>query len=140
MSGHAKWEHFHHPADVGVRGWGATPAEAFAQAALAMTAVITEPQCVRNRTCIEVRCQAGDLEYLLVAWLNALVYEMATRSMLFSVFEVHIEGTRLRARVCGERLHRDRHQPAVEVKGATLSELQVCERDGRWCAQCVVDV
>ena len=28
------WEHFAHDADIGIRGWGATPAEAFAQAAL----------------------------------------------------------------------------------------------------------
>jgi SHS2 domain-containing protein len=34
MSG--RWEHFAHEADVGVRGVGATRAEAFEQAALAM--------------------------------------------------------------------------------------------------------
>src|SRR5262252_8706485 len=38
---------FAHDADVGVRGWGATPAEAFEQAALALTAVVTH---VRGRT------------------------------------------------------------------------------------------
>ena len=37
----ARWEHFPHDADVGVRGFGPTPAEAFAQAALALTAVAT---------------------------------------------------------------------------------------------------
>ena len=29
----ARWEHFPHDADVGVRGWGTTAAEAFEQAA-----------------------------------------------------------------------------------------------------------
>ena len=33
-----RWEHFEHDADVGVRGWGNTRAEAFEQAAVAMTA------------------------------------------------------------------------------------------------------
>jgi len=36
MAGH--WEHFPHEADVGIRGFGATLAEAFEQAALAMSA------------------------------------------------------------------------------------------------------
>ena len=36
-----QWEHFPHDADVGVRGWGATAAEAFEQAAQALTAVVT---------------------------------------------------------------------------------------------------
>ena len=32
------WEHFSHDADVGIRGWGSTLAEAFEQAALALVA------------------------------------------------------------------------------------------------------
>ncbi|HKJ23114.1 MAG TPA: archease, partial [Gammaproteobacteria bacterium] len=38
------WEHFPHDADVGIRGTGDTPEEAFAQAAVAMTAVVTDPE------------------------------------------------------------------------------------------------
>jgi SHS2 domain-containing protein len=34
-----------------------------------------------------------------------------------------------------------RHQPAVEIKGATYTELKVGRTDnGLWFAQCVVDV
>ena len=43
------WEHFKHGADIGVRGWGASKAEAFEQAALAMMAVITAPEAVQAR-------------------------------------------------------------------------------------------
>ena len=41
----------------------------------------------------------------------------------------------------GERISPERHQPAVEVKGATYTTLRV-ERtgDGGWLAQTVVDV
>ena len=34
-----RWEHFEHDADIGVRGIGASKADAFEQAALALTAV-----------------------------------------------------------------------------------------------------
>ncbi len=135
------WEHFPHDADIGVRGLGVTKAEAFEQAALALTAVITDLHTVKSKELVEVSCHAPDDELLFADWLNALIYEMATRQMLFQRFEVHIEGSQLQARAWGETVDVARHQPAVEVKGATYTSLEVRqEPDGTWCAQCVVDV
>jgi len=134
------WEHFPHQADMGVRGVGATREQAFEQAALALTAVITDPEKIAPREAIDIRCEAPDDELLLVDWLNALVYEMATRHLLFSRFAVHIDGTRLRATAWGELMDVTRHQPAVEVKGATYTALRVAQENGRWIAQTVVDV
>ena len=135
------WEHFHHVADIGVHGRGATLGESFEQAALALTAVITDPAGVRPETLVEIDCDAPDTELLLVDWLNALVYEMATRGLLFSRFEVRIDGGKLHGRAWGEPVDRGRHRPTVEVKGATYTELRVY-RDARgdWHARCVVDV
>ena len=137
----ARWEHFMHVADVGVRGFGATLAQAFEQAALALTAVITEPDLVRDRHRVEIACEAPDTGILLADWLNALVFEMATRGMLFSRFEVTVDGPQLKANAWGERIDVNRHHPAAEVKGATLSELEVAkDARGTWHAQCIVDV
>lgn len=136
-----EWEHFAHGADIGIRGRGDTLAAAFEQAALALTAVITDPGLVRPDVEVSVQCEAPDPELLLVEWLNALVYEMATRHMLFSRFDLVCDGSRLAARVSGELVDTDRHQPAVEVKGATMTELAVRrEPGGRWIAQCILDV
>ena len=135
------WEHFPHEADMGVRGIGASREQAFEQAALALTAVVTDPASVIPTTMIQLTCEAPDVELLLVDWLNALVFEMATRSMLFSRFKVRLEGQRLNANVWGEALDVARHHPAVEVKGATYTALEVAQQpDGGWLAQCVVDV
>jgi len=126
---------------MGVRGLGLTREEAFEQAALAMTAVVTDPKSVMENEVINVKCEAPDQELLLVDWLNALVYEMATRKMLFSRFEVGIDGQRLNGKAWGERVDVERHQPAVEVKGATYTALRVSQDEaGNWMAQCVVDV
>jgi SHS2 domain-containing protein len=133
-------ETFPHGADVGVRGRGASLAEAFAAAALALTSVVADPAAVRAATAVDVHCRAPDRELLLFEWLNALVYEMATRRMLLSRYEIAIDGGELRARAFGEPIDRARHRPAVEVKGATLTELRVREDGGGWLAQCVVDV
>lgn len=135
-----RWEHFSHEADVGVRGVGRTRDEAFEQAALALTAVITDPATVHGAEPVVVTATASDDELLLVDWLNALIYEMATRSLLFSRFEVRINDHRLEGRAWGEPVVGARHQPAVEVKGATYTALRVADEDGEWSAQCVVDV
>ncbi len=135
------WEHFEHGADIGVRGFGADPAEAFAQAARALTAVITDPDTVRAEICVDIACEEADTELLFVDWLNALIFEMATRHLIFSRFEVSIEDARLKARAWGEAVAPERHRPAVEPKGATYTELRVAPTaDGCWLAQCVVDV
>jgi SHS2 domain-containing protein len=135
------WEHFPHDADVGVRGIGETLAEAYEQAALAMTAAITDIETVKPKTGIRLSCAAPDAELLLVDWLNALIYEMATRSMLFSRFEVQLHGNTLAAQAWGEAIDVARHHPATEAKGATYTEVKVAQQgDGSWLAQCVVDV
>lgn len=142
ISNRAGWNHFTHVADIGVDGFGDTPASAFEQAALALTGIIVEPAAIQSQTTIEIRCEAPGLEYLLVDWLNALIYEMSVRKMLFGSFEVHIDGNVLRGTAHGEPINVERHQPAAEPKGATLSELSVRKQseNGLWHARCVVDV
>jgi tRNA nucleotidyltransferase (CCA-adding enzyme) len=135
------WEHFSHQADMGIRGLGASKEEAFEQAAVALTAVITDPEKVEPVTSITVRREDPDDELLFAEWINALVYEIATRKMLFNRFRVHLSGSSLIGEAWGEPVNVEKHQPAVEVKGATYTALQVRrESDGRWIAQCVVDV
>jgi len=136
-----RWEHFPHDADLGVRGFGATAAEAFVQTARALCAAIVDLTTVRCDGAIDIEREAPGLDLLLVDWLNAIVYEMAARRMIFAAFEVSLAGERLRGRALGEKISRERHAPAVEVKGATFTELEVCEdRPGLWRAQCVIDV
>jgi SHS2 domain-containing protein len=126
---------------MGVRGYGATRNQAFEQAGQALMQVILDPQQIEERESVEFQCEAPDDELLLVDWLNALIYAMATRHLLFRRFEVSGEGPRIQARAWGEVLDPARHRPAVEIKGATYTELYVGrEADGRWRAQCVVDV
>lgn len=135
------WEHLPHGADIGVRGRGATLAEAFANTATALTAVITEPAAVAPKTPVPIQCSAPDVELLLVDWLNALIFEMATRQMLFSRFDVEISDGQLHATVYGEPVSRRRHRPAVEIKGATLTGLEVRRlSDNAYTAECIVDV
>ena len=131
-----KASHFPHDADIGICGVGPTLAAAFA-----MATVMTDPAKIELKEAVQIECDAPNTELLFVDWLNAIIFEMATRGMIFGAFKVSIEGHQLRGIATGEAISVERHSPAVELKGATLTELSVVEdRPGQWRAQCVIDV
>jgi SHS2 domain-containing protein len=134
------WHHFPHDADIGVEGRGATPEEAFEQAAVALTRAVTQAE-IGTGDVVEVRCDAPSIELLFVEWLNAVIYEMAVRGMLFGSFSVRIDGAVLTGKLWGEPVDVQRHAPGSEPKGATYTALRVGQHpDGTWFARCVVDV
>lgn len=135
-----RWEHFPHGADVGIRGYGATLAEAFEQAGLALTGIVTDAE-IAPLTPVEVSCEGLDIEVLLAEWLNAIIYEMAVRNMIFGRFKVSLNGTSLRGTIWGESVDQAKHSPACEPKGATFTALRVAkESDDTWSAACIIDV
>ncbi len=118
-----------------------TRAGAFEQAALAMSAVVCDLALIGTTEPVELDVSAPDDELLLARWLNEIVYEMSARGMLFGRFEVRLDDHELHARAWGEPVDQARHQPAVEVKGATLTGLSLArDAAGVWRAECVVDV
>ena len=140
MRSGVNYETFEHQADIGIRGFGATPEEAFANAAAALYSVMVDVDRVEPKESRQVDVSADDPEQLLIEWLNALLAISDIDRMVFSRFAVNIEGTVLHGTVRGERLDRSRHEPNVEVKGATYHLLRVAQDAGRYVAQCVVDV
>jgi SHS2 domain-containing protein len=138
-------EHFEHEADVGVRGRGDTPARAFSEAAGALFSLLCEDlSAIRPAVAVPVTCEAANLDELLVAFLNELLFLFDSRRMVFGVFDVRIDetadGLRLTATARGEPFDPRRHEFTVLPKGATFTALAVKEEDGEWVAQCVVDV
>lgn len=135
------WQHYPHDADIGIRGFGASLASAFEQAAVALTAVSADPDKVREKESVIIKCNNADPELLFTDWINSIIYEMAVRKMLFSGFKVDINGAKLIAEISGEQVDILRHQPAVEIKGATFTTLKVIQNsDLEWMVQTVVDV
>jgi SHS2 domain-containing protein len=139
-------EHFEHGADVGVRGIGTSIEEAFAAAAEAVSRfVAAEPAKLGAEAEATIACSAEGREELLVAFLNEVISLMDVRRVVFGSFDVTIRqqaggAWELSARARGERLDPSRHEATVEPKGATFTELRVAEENGRWIAQCIVDV
>lgn len=95
--------------------------------AVALTAIVTDAE-IAEKTSVEVSCEAPDVELLLVEWLNAIIYEMAVRNMVFCRFKVTIADTRLRGSLWGEPVDQMKHAPACEPKGATYTALRVAQK------------
>ena len=135
------WEHFEHDADIGLRASAASREGLYEAMAEALTALITDPAALRAEESVAIHCEAPDDALLLIDWLNALVYEMATRGLLIGEWQVTCHGRVLDAVARGERVDRVRHEPVVEVKGATYTALSVNrDSEGGWHGQCIVEV
>lgn len=134
------YETFEHEADVGVRGFGDTIEESFANCARAMFTVMFDLEAIETKKTVEVECDAPDKEMLLVEWLNELIYHADVEDMALSDFEVKIKGDKLTGLARGEKFDPEKHHPKTEVKAATYSQLKVEKSGGRYTVQCVVDV
>lgn len=135
-----RWEHFSHDADIGIRGIGNTIEEAFEMAGVALTAVVTDPEKVSPKFTLHIRCEDPDIEILFFDWVNALIYEMDTKKILFKKFKIFISHGVLDAECEVEKVNSLLHDPAVDIKGATMTELKVKQMSNHWIAQCIVDV
>jgi SHS2 domain-containing protein len=136
-----RWRHFDHKADIGIEGTGPSMEIAFAQAGLALNAVISDLNSVRPVSGRSVECTGDDPELLFFDFINELIFLISTEAMLFSQVDVKIKGSKLEARLLGEAINPERHDPAVEVKGASFNGLVVRQDEkGLWIARCVVDV
>ena len=137
----AGWEHFETEADVGVRAWGTTRAEAFAQAALGVFALIVSPDEVEAREHREVRAQGDSPEWLLANWINECLYVHEIEGFVVHRVEVGACTTALvHATLHGEEMDASRHRFGTIVKAATMHRLVVAEREGRHEVRVIVDV
>ncbi len=136
-----QYETFEHESDIGIRGFGDTIEEAFANAASAMYSIMVNIDAVQQIEMRTVTASASDTELLLVEWLNALLSLSDVEKMVFSRFAVIIKSTSLIGTAWGEPLNSMRHETNVEVKGATYHMLSIKKyENGKYAAQCVVDV
>lgn len=135
------WEHFSHDADIGIRGFGKSVESAFEMAVLALTATVTSLEEVLDLEDCHITCLfENDLELLFFDLLNAVIFQMDVNKMLFSKAKIHFENQKLIAILSGEKIVKEKHHPAVYIKGATFTELQVKKHNHTWIAQCVIDV
>jgi SHS2 domain-containing protein len=139
-------ESLEHAADMGIRGWGETPAEAFEETAFAMFDLIMDRRGTEPENDYYLSIGGRDLTGMLVEFLNELLSLADIEDSAF--VSVRIERLEddggeydLDAVVGGIPRDRCRKRLLSEVKAATWYGASVeREKGGRWVAGCVVDL
>ena len=124
-----KYELIEHTADVGVKAYGNTVAEAFVHVAEGMFDIITDESTIDPVGEYEIMLDAPDLEQLLVDWLSELLYLNGAFELVFGMFKVMISQNHLSAHVYGEKYDVKKHRMGVEIKAVTYHMLQVNKED-----------
>ncbi len=135
------YETFPVTADWGIRAWGRDPTEVFIQAARALWNFLVVPGSARRERMLPVEVEAGDMETLLVAWLNEMLYLHEAQGFVAADFAIRsLTSTRAQGEVWGEPMDRMRHIRAGQVKAVTYHQLRLAQTGRGWEARVVVDV
>ena len=136
-------ETLEHTADMGLRGWGSSPEEAFEETAQAMFDLIVDRRGASPREEYPLAATGRDLTELLIEFLNGLLSLSDIEECVF--VEVRIvwmgrgaDGWKLESIAGGIPLDECRGRLLGEVKAATwyCASVVRCD-DGRYMAECV---
>lgn len=135
------YELLEHTADIGFRARGATLAEAFENAAAALSAIMVEMEGVEPRLAYPIAASGEDDQALLVNWLGEVLYYLDAQRVVFKRFHIQRLGE---GRVCGQAWGEPRdaakHRPKVIVKGVTYHQLKIEHSDAGWQVQVFLDI
>ncbi len=128
-------------ADVGVESAGKDIREAFEDQAAGMFSIMTDLDAVGPKLGFDIEATGSDLESLLVAWLNELLFIYDAKKVFLGNFKITaFEEDRLKAEVRGEEIDPARHALKTEVKAVTYHMLEVRQADGGYVTRVVYDI
>jgi SHS2 domain-containing protein len=132
-------------ADVAFAAEGTTVEELFASCAAALLNVMVDnPEGVEPRKEVTITVGQPELDLLLFAFLQELIFYKDARRLLLRPVSVAVaqgeEGFRLHAVTAGERVDPARHHLGVDVKAVTLHLFRVERTTAGWEATVVLDV
>ncbi|MHC1744342.1 MAG: archease [Syntrophobacteraceae bacterium] len=132
-------------ADAAFEARGQTIEEMFAAAADAtMNVMVEDLGSIRRRASKRFDLEADDLEMLLFALLQELIFFKDAERLLLRVFDVRVwtDGNRARlvADTAGEEIDPSRHALIVDVKAVTLHKYRVAQTADGWEATVILDI
>jgi SHS2 domain-containing protein len=134
-----RFELIEHTADMGLRAFGQSLPEAFANAAYGMFSIIADLSEVKETETRHVEIDETDVESLLFEWLNRLLYYFDVEGLIFRRFDItDFSDKHLVADCRGEKYNSSRHHLKLGVKSATYHMLEVDKKKNR--VQVIFDV
>lgn len=123
-----RFEFIDHTADIAIKAYGRSLEEAFAVAAEAMFAIITDGSTVEPEEEISLSVESLDREGLLVGFLSQLIVLHEADGWVFGKFQVSLEDERhLTAVVVGEKYVPEKHGRGTQVKGVSYHMMEIVD-------------
>lgn len=136
-----RYEQFPHTADIGVHVYGRTMKELFQNAAFSMFDIIADLEGLKESVSIDIKLSSPNRDELLVAWLDELLYNFYTKSMIFSRFEIEdLTDTSIKAKAYGRDIGSNRNRLKTEIKAITYSGLAVKKAEEGFQVDIIFDV
>ncbi len=138
-----KYEFFPHTADVKYKAYGKTLEEAFSNAALALTKVITEDK-INAKVEKKISVESEDKKALLYDFLEQFIVLLDSEDFLLSkINKMNIEekegNLKLDAVVSGDK-GTEKYNTETHIKAATYQEMEIEEKKGKVMVQVVLDI
>ena len=138
---HPPYEVLEHTADVGLRIYGRTLPELFANAGLGLMALAIEPGPIEPRERLALDVSGADAEQLLVNWLSEILYFLDAEGWVICRFTIqNCSLTAISGEGWGERRDPAGRTRAVAVKAITYHQLSVRETSDGWEAVVYFDI
>ena len=134
------YEILEHTADVGLKVYGGTLPELFANAGRGLVMLALESPEASPKECRTLSASGGDREELLVHWLSEILYAMDAEGWLFCDFRIgKLEATAIEAEGWGERREPGERR-RVAVKAVTYHQVSVQKINEGWEAVVYFDI
>lgn len=139
-----KYDYPEHVSDIYVQAYGKNLEEAFENAALGLTNIVTDPSRIRPETVVEETIEAEDVQMLFYKWLESILIRLDAEQTVFSVFDVKIDRENskyvLKAVMKGERFKPGWHTSGTHVKAVTLHDMEIEESPGKARIKALLDI
>lgn len=126
----AKYELIEHTADIFIKAYGDTLAEAYAAVAEAMFLQMVDESPIALEQRVELTIEGTDQENLLVAFLSKLIVIHETEGLVLGQIRVALESEQsLRAIGLGERFDERKHAHGLMFKAVSYHLLEIVPPD-----------
>lgn len=138
-----KYEFFEHTADAKFKAYGKNLEEAFANAALATTAIMTDINKIKPVTVRNMHIESKNKESLLYDFLEELLYYLDTEGFLLAnVKEIHIQKAEkysLDVVLEGDYAEKG-YEVHTAIKSVTYNDMKIEEKEDEVIIQVVHDI
>jgi SHS2 domain-containing protein len=136
-----KFEKIDHTADIGVRAYGKTLEQLFANAASGLISLLFGNNPPEALSEITAEIKGSDHEEMLVNFLEEILYQMnVNRFVSAEAAIVHLEENYLTMRLKGEPLSETKHSIHYDIKGVTFHLLEFEKTDDTQTVQVIFDI